>query len=131
MKPFSFSNLPIPVLAKFCAKVAAALIRPSLRRCNVSALGLLPAVGPGLCLFCADDSESPITPLPDEDDEDEDDDYEDEEDDEEDDYDDYDDDEEIDEIIVPDSPLLDIDEDNKSGSNSKELSAEDVEKLRI
>ena len=52
-------------------------------------------------------------------DEDEDDDYEDEEDDEEDDYDDYDDDEEIDEIIVPDSPLLDIDEDNKSGSNSK------------
>ncbi|KAF6064976.1 LNS2 (Lipin/Ned1/Smp2) family protein [Candida albicans] len=64
-------------------------------------------------------------------DEDEDDDYEDEEDDEEDDYDDYDDDEEIDEIIVPDSPLLDIDEDNKSGSNSKELSAEDVEKLRI
>ena len=72
MKPFSFSNLPIPVLAKFCAKVAAALIRPSLRRCNVSALGLLPAVGPGLCLFCADDSESPITPPPDEDDEDED-----------------------------------------------------------
>lgn len=64
-------------------------------------------------------------------DEDEDDDYEDEEDDEEDDYDDYDDDEEIDEIIVPDSPLLDIDEDNKSGSNPKELSAEDVEKLRI
>lgn len=64
-------------------------------------------------------------------DEDEDDDYEDEEDDEEDDYEDYDDDEEIDEIIVPDSPLLDIDEDNKSGSNPKELSAEDVEKLRI